>query len=184
MPNRNAGPILGLLAALAIAGLALPAEAQQSRMTGMQLSGDEPIQIESDRLEVRDADNLAIFTGNVTVTQGETVMRAGTMRVFYSGEGGAGSAGAGDIERLEVDGGVHMRSGDQVATGDQGSFNMVTEVLVLTGEEVVLSEGDNVIMGCRLTIQMQSGQAQLDGCSDGSGAGRVRMLLQPGSQNR
>jgi lipopolysaccharide export system protein LptA len=184
MPNRNVAPILGLLAALVTAGLVLPAEAQQSRMTGMQLSGDEPIQIESDRLEVRDADNLAVFTGNVTVTQGETVMRAGTMRVFYSGEGGAGSAGTSDIERLEVEGGVHIRTEEQVATGDEGSFDMLSEVLVLTGDEVVLSEGDNVIMGCRLTVQMQTGLAQLDGCSDGSGAGRVRMLLQPGSQDR
>lgn len=184
MPNRNATPIFGLLAAFAIAVLAVPAQAQQTRMTGMQLSGDEPIQIESDRLEVRENENLAIFTGSVTVTQGDTVMRSGTMRVFYSGEGGASGAGAGDIERLEVGGGVHLRSGDQVATGDNGAFNMRTEVLVLTGQEVVLSEGDNVIIGCRLSIQMQTGLAQLDGCSDGSGTGRVRMLLQPGSQNR
>ena len=75
-------------------------------MTGMQLSGDEPIQIESDRLEVRENENMAIFTGNVNVTQGDTVMRAGSMRVFYSGEGGASGAGAGDIERLEVGGRV------------------------------------------------------------------------------
>lgn len=184
MPNRFVAPVLGLLAAFATAGMVLPAEAQQTRMTGMQLSGDEPIQIESDRLEVRDAKSLAIFTGNVTVTQGDTVMRAGTMRVFYSGEGGAGGAGAGDIERLEVEGGVHMRSGDQIATGDTGDFNMLTEVLVLRGQEVVLSEGDNVIMGCKLTVQMQSGLAQLDGCTDGSGSSRVRMLLQPGSQDR
>lgn len=184
MPNRNAAPIFGLLVAFAIATLAVPAQAQQTRMTGMQLSGDEPIQIESDRLEVRESENMAVFTGSVTVTQGETVMRAGTMRVFYSGEGGASGAGAGDIERLEVDGGVHLRSGEQVATGDAGTFNMKTEVLVLTGQEVVLSEGDNIIIGCRLSVQMQTGLAQLDGCSDGSGTGRVRMLLQPGSQDR
>lgn len=184
MPNRNAAPIFGLLVAFAIAALAVPSQAQQTQMTGMQLSGDEPIQIESDRLEVRESENMAIFTGSVTVTQGETVMRAGTMRVFYSGEGGASGAGAGDIERLEVDGGVHLRSGEQVATGDAGTFNMQTEVLVLTGQEVVLSEGDNIIIGCRLSVQMQTGLAQLDGCTDGSGTGRVRMLLQPGSQDR
>ena len=33
-------------------------------------SGKEPIQIESDKLEVREAENMAIFTGNVNVDAG------------------------------------------------------------------------------------------------------------------
>jgi lipopolysaccharide export system protein LptA len=71
-----------------------------------------------------------------------------------------------------------------VATGDEGYFDMRTEIMVLTGEEVVLTEGDNVIMGCKLTVQMASGRAELEGCAGETGSGRVRMLLQPGSQSR
>jgi lipopolysaccharide export system protein LptA len=82
-----------------------------------------------------------------------------------------------------VDEKVYVRSATQVATGDRGSFDMRTEILELSGDEVVLTEGDNVIVGCKLTVQMATGRAQLDGCG-GRGGNRVKMLLQPGSQNR
>ena len=39
-----------------------------------------------------------------------------------------------NIDRLEVDGKVYIKSDDQVATGDSGTFDMKTEVLVLSGK--------------------------------------------------
>lgn len=181
-----------IVAALAALALGMPAAAQEggSRLTGLKLSGDEPIQIESDRLEVRDAEHIAIFTGNVTVVQGDTLLKAGKMTVHYaqgSGDQGGGAAAAGafaggsQIERIEVDGKVYVKSKEQVATGDAGTFDMATEVLTLTGKEVVLTEGPNVIVGCKLTVQMKTGQAKLDGCAGDSG--RVKGLLQPNSQS-
>ena len=174
------GVVLG--ASLLAAFPAIAQEADGSRLTGLKLSGDEPIQIESDRLEVREADSIAIFTGNVSVVQGATLLKSGRMVVHYAKNDGATGAqpAASSIERLEVDGKVYVKSNEQVATGDRGTFDMATEVMVLTGKEVVLTEGDNVIVGCKLTVAMKTGQAKLDGC--GSGTGRVKMLLQPKSQ--
>ena len=168
----------------ALAGTAVPAAAQESasRMTGLQLSGDQPIQIESDKLEVVEAESKAIFSGNVSVTQGDTLLKSGRMIVFYAKEGGGSAAtGSANIDRLEVDEKVYVRSKDQVATGDRGTFDMKTEVLTLSGKEVVLSEGPNVLIGCLLTVQMRTGQAQVDGCKSGSGSGRVIMSITPGS---
>lgn len=173
------------LAALFLAASLAASHAQQSdsRMTGIKLDGNEPIEIESDRLEVREAEGVAVFTGNVQVVQGPTLLRSGTMTVYYSQDGGSASTGSSDIDRLEVDGKVYVRSERQVATGDRGTFDMKSETLVLSGSEVVLSEGDNVIVGCRLTVQMATGQARLEGCGGEGGSGRVRMLLKPGSQD-
>jgi lipopolysaccharide export system protein LptA len=56
---------------------------------------------------------------------------------------------------------------------------MGTEVLVLTGKRVTLSDGGNVATGCKLTVAMQSGRAKLTGCGD-SGS-RPTILLQPQS---
>lgn len=195
-PIRSlARSLAGLTAALVLA-LAMPAGAQEEdggRMTGIKLSSDEPINIESDRLEVFENEGRAVFTGNVNVVQGNTTMRSAEMTVFYENEGGgseepssasAGPAGSSDIERIEVEGGVYVKSENQVATGDAGTFDMDTEVLTLTGDEVVLSEGENVIVGCKLTVQMTTGRARLDGCATAEGGtGRVKMLLQPGSQD-
>ena len=196
-----------LLVRFSIAALALVAAAgtgfaqqSQSRMTSLNLSNDQPIQIESDKLEVRDNDRMAIFTGNVSVVQGATLMKAGKMTVYYVGQAMArdgeqqpaqatpaaagATPGSADIERIEVDGKVYVKSETQVATGDRATFDMTSEVLTLTGKEVVLTEGENVIVGCRLNVQMRTGQAQLDGCGGNESGGRVKMLLQPGSQNR
>jgi len=166
---------LGLLALTADAALA------QTRSTGIKLDGNSPIQIESDKLEVREVDSMATFTGNVTVVQGETTMKAGIMKVFYvqSGEGSA-ATGTADIDRLEVSNKVYIKSKEQVATGDAGTFNAKSEVLTLTGN-VVLTEGGNVATGCKLTVHTQSGEAQLDGCGKGSG-GRVTVTIQKGAQ--
>ena len=119
-------------------------------------------------------------TGNVSVTQGPTLLKSGTMTVFYAKDGGSAATGSSNIERLEVDGKVYVKSDRQVATGDKGTFDMKTEVLVLSGNEVVLSEGSNVLRGCKLTVQMKSGQAQVDGCT--KAGGRVQMKLDPSSR--
>ncbi|WP_419694699.1 LptA/OstA family protein [Mesorhizobium muleiense] len=182
----SALPAVGLALGLALG--AAPALAQSrttSQLSGLKLSGDKPIQIESDKLEVRQADSVAVFTGNVNVVQGPTLLKAGKMTVYYvkdpdaaaKGEQASGAAmtGSADIDRLEVANKVYIKSDDQVATGDSGTFDMKTEVLVLSGSKVVLSQGDNVLVGCKLTVQMKSGLAQVDPC----GGGRVMMSITP-----
>jgi lipopolysaccharide export system protein LptA len=173
--------------ALLLAGLA-PSLAQSggaNQLSGLKLSGDKPIQIESDKLEVRQADNVAVFTGNVSVVQGPTMMKAGKMLVYYvkdpnaaaKGTDAAGAAmtGSANIDHLEISDKVYIKSDAQVATGDQGSFDMKSQVLVLSGKKVVLSQNDNVLVGCKLTVQMKTGLAQVDPCS----GQRVQMSITP-----
>jgi lipopolysaccharide export system protein LptA len=182
MASRSILAAMMLAAALvAAAGAALGQSSQ--RLTGLRLTGNQPIQIESDRLEIFDKDRKAVFSGNVSVTQGDTQVKAGRMTVHYSSDGGPVAGGGAAIERLEADGTVYVRSRNQVATGDRGTFDMRSEVLVMTGEKVVLSEGDNVIVGCKLTVEMRSGQARFEGCGDRSSeSGRIIMQLTPGQK--
>ncbi len=170
-------------AALAAAMMAAtPLAAQDStasRMSGLALSSDEPIQIESDKLKVQDAEGRAVFTGNVRVVQGQTQMQSGTMTVHYARDGGSISDGTSQIERIDVAGKVYIRTDEQEATADAGVFNMRTEVVELTGKRVVLTDGGNVFIGCKLTVFMQTGEARLDSCGD-----RVRIQLDPKSNKR
>jgi len=164
--------------------LAAPALAQSGQgPAGFQFGGDGPIEIESDRLEVHDRDNIAIFTGNVQLVQGKLLLKTVKMTVYYKSSGDGAGTDDTDIDRMEAEGKVYIKQNDQVATGDQGSYDMDTGVLVLTGKEVVLTQGDNVVVGCRLVSDSKSGQSQLDGCGQSGGSGRIKMLLQPGSQS-
>ncbi|MFN3718444.1 MAG: LptA/OstA family protein [Rhizobium rhizophilum] len=153
------------------------AQTTDSQMNGLKLSNDQPIQIESDGLEIREQEKKAFFTGNVKVVQGTTTLQAGTMVVHYRGEGTTVTQGNADIEKIDVAQKVFLSSGTQQATADTGSFDMAKQVFVLEGERVVLSEGQNVFVGCKLTVQMNSGQAKLDSCGR-----RVQIQLDPKSQ--
>lgn len=153
------------------------AQTTSSQMDGLKLSNDQPIQIESDSLEIREQEKKAFFSGNVKVVQGTTTLQAGSMVVLYRGEGTNVTQGNADIEKIDVDQKVFLSSGTQQATADKGSFNMAQQLFVLEGERVVLSEGQNVFVGCKLTVQMDTGRAKLDSCGR-----RVQIQLDPKSQ--
>jgi lipopolysaccharide export system protein LptA len=211
-------PALLLAPALLLGGaFAQPAFAQDNTPApaatenGPKLSNDKPIHIESDRLEVHQNQNEAIFTGNVNVVQGDTLLKAGRMVVYYVkskpgdakgdkdnkgatsnstgksdvGTGGIALGGASDIDHIEVDGKVYVKSQDQQATGDRGTFDMKSQILTLSGDKVVLTQGQNVVVGCKLVANLKTGQSKLNGCG-GNGAGtpgRVKMLLTPSKKN-
>ena len=180
--------LLGAASALLFLGTAhsFAQSSATSQIPGLKLSGDQPIQIESDKLEVRQADSMAVFSGNVTVNQGPTLLKAGKMTVYYvkdanadksAAAGASAMTGAANIDHLEVENKVYIKSNDQVATGDTGTFDMKSQVLTLQGKEVVLSQGDNVLKGCKLTVQMKSGLGNVEGCP------RVIMMFKPQKQD-
>ena len=178
--------LAGLLLAAAVPSGAQAQQQSTSGLAGVKLSNNLPIQIESDKLEVRDRESTAIFTGNVSVTQGPTLLKAGKMTVFYTQNDKSkpdAPMGSSGIDRMEVADKVYIKSEDQVATGDFGTFEMKTEILTLSGAQVVLTQGPNVLVGCKLIVQMRTGLANVDGCKKGgSGQGRVIMSITPNSQ--
>jgi lipopolysaccharide export system protein LptA len=169
---------------LAVSAIAIGSAWAQNQLSGLKLNNDGPIQIESDKLEVREEDGRAEFSGNVHVAQGTTVLRAGRLLVFYakSGEGSA-ATGSAAIDRIEASQKVHIQADKQIATGDEGTFDLTSGVFTLSGKEVVLSEGDNVAIGCKLVVNTKTGLANLDSCATASG--RVKMVITPKSvENR
>ncbi|MBB6261701.1 lipopolysaccharide export system protein LptA [Paenochrobactrum gallinarii] len=182
----------GMGLALSMSPLSASAQTEQVPFGSLNLSsGKEPVKIDADRLEMRDKEGIAIFMGNVSVVQGETVLRAGKMTVHYNkgadkSESGAqqGAAGlsASGIDRLEVSEKVYLKSGPQVATGDTGVYNAKTQQMVLQGKKVVLTDGDNVATGCKMTAHMDTGKAFLEACP-GAKKGRVSIIMSPKSED-
>jgi lipopolysaccharide export system protein LptA len=192
-----AGPLLAAVVALFMAGAA-SAQAQSkaspkpqetgvpNALQGFGTNKDQPIQIEAASLEVRDKDKMAVFTGNVVVTQGDTVMKCKELRVFYDQDepkAGAkaspkagtmkaaqpGPGGRQSIRRLEARGGVIVTTKDQTATGATGIFEMKTNTVTLSGG-VVITQGANVLKGERLVVDLTTNFAKVEG-------GRVQGLF-------
>ena len=188
-------PLLAAAFAMMLAGVA-PAQSQTkaspkgtgvpNALQGFGTNKDQPIQIEAASLEVRDKDKMAVFMGNVIVTQGDTVMKCKELRVFYDQDdpkGGAksspkagtmkaaqpGPGGRQSIRRLEARGGVIVTTKDQTATGATGIFEMKTNTVTLSGG-VVITQGANVLKGDRLVVDLTTNFAKVEG-------GRVQGLF-------
>lgn len=175
-----------LAAAAASSAVAQPAAGSgpPNALQGFQQNRGQPVQIEASKLEVRDKDKKATFTGRVKVVQGDTTMRCATLVVFYEPrqQGDAGAAmpaatpgpggGSQQISKLEARGGVTVTQKDQTATGDTGLFDMKSNTVTLIGN-VLVSQGPNVLRGERLTVDLTSGVSHVE-----SGKGPVKMLIQ------
>jgi len=161
--------------AVALCGLSLAAWAEDTapKPSGLSKSSKEPIAIEADALEVFDKEQRAIYTGNVIVTQGDTVMKAKKMVIFYdkpAEKAGAAAPTSPDadtsIRRVEADGNVVIIDKDQIATGDNGIYENATDTVTLTGN-VALSKGQNVTKGSKLVYNLGTGVANVDAGATG-----------------
>jgi lipopolysaccharide export system protein LptA len=166
-------------------------------LQGFQQNRGQPVKIEASRLEVRDKDKVATFSGNVKVVQGDTTMHCKVLVVFYEKKDEAqgtpagaqpgapmpaaapGPAGSSQISRLEAKGSVVVTQKDQTATGDTGLFDMKSNTVTMTGN-VLVSQGPNVLRGERLVVDLTTGVSRVDA---GSSYGPVRMLIQQGPPN-
>jgi len=180
---------LAIAAAAVLFAGAAHAQTFSDAFAGFGSNDGEPIDIEASELRVEDNNSTATFVGDVVVTQGETSLKTQRLKVFYIGSGAQqtqDSAVQQRISRLEAAGGVYISSKDQTARGDAASFDMTREVMVMTGKEVVLSQGPNVVVGNKLTVNLKTGQANLSAGSGGvsgqsGGSGRVKVRIQPNS---
>ncbi|MEM7215477.1 MAG: LptA/OstA family protein [Pseudomonadota bacterium] len=142
----------------------------------------EPIQIEADSLEIVDDQNTALLTGNVSVVQGTTILKAKRIKVFYLRKNQSGQSKSG-IRKIEASGKVAVRSGDNFASADKAIVDMISEVVTMRGN-VFISQGNNIANGCRLTVNLKTSVSEIKPCAaaSGSGSGRVKLLLDPKSR--
>lgn len=186
------GRIAAVLAALAAGSsiLAGPVAAQSgppNALQGFSQNRNEPIKIEALTLEVRDKEKTATFIDNVRVTQGDTTLESRRLTVYYDGDAAAGAKGGAlakggaknqQIRRLEAKGGVVVTQGGQTAVGDEGVYDVSTNSMVLLGN-VVVTQGQNVIRGHRLWVDLATGRSRVEAQTGGSG--RVQGVFLPGS---
>jgi lipopolysaccharide export system protein LptA len=169
-----AGVVLaGLLGTLGGA-VGLPADAQvaggtQGPFGGFKHDRTAPIEITSDALEVRQAENLAIFSGEVVAGQGTLRLSADRVEVAYD-QSAEGDSETGAIRNMQARGNVFISNGAETAQGEQAEYDVDQGLITMTGS-VVLTQGENVISGQRLVINLNEGQGRMEG--------RVKSIFTP-----
>jgi lipopolysaccharide export system protein LptA len=164
--------LLTVAAAMALAATGtVSAQDFGAAFSGFDTGSAVPIHIEADQLEVRDEEKVAVYSGNVRVQQGETSLETPALTIHYSGEATAAGVPGSQVSRLEAGPGVMVRSGDRTASGDRAVLDMASDVITMSGN-VVLTEGQNVVRGERLIVNLATKQGRVEG-------GRVQTLITP-----
>ncbi|MGN7868806.1 lipopolysaccharide transport periplasmic protein LptA [Paracoccus sp. 22332] len=152
-----------LLTALILA--ATPAVAQNVAFGGMRADITAPVEVRADNLSVNQADGSAVLTGNVVIGQGGMRLSADRVTIIYA-EGDQNR-----IRSLDAVGNVTLVSGPDAAEAQAATYDVAGGNVTLTGD-VVLTQGQNVLTGDTMQVNLGTGQAQVQG--------RVRSVLQPG----
>ncbi|HEY5711408.1 MAG TPA: LptA/OstA family protein [Allosphingosinicella sp.] len=123
-----------------------------------------PVDVASERIEVQDRANRAIFSGNVVAVQGNLRLNSSRLTVVY-----ANSGNNTQIQRLEASGGVTLRSPTETARGQFAIYDLGRRLVTMIGG-VTLDQGANHVQGGRLVLDLDSHRAVMDG---GAQTGRV-----------
>jgi len=165
-----------LTAALIVPAAPLAAQSLSGAFDQIKVSPDTPIKIESDKLTVRQKERKAVFSGNVRAARGPVLLTTKRLVVEYAERGKGGSKSRTEITKLDARGGVKVVSRNQSATGEWAVMDVRTSKITLGGN-VVLRQGETVIRGSRLDIDLRTGRSNLAG--GGGGGGRVRGVFMP-----
>ena len=136
------------------------------------LDTNQPIAVNADSFLADLNGETGTYTGNVIVSQGRVRMRADSVKV---------SAPGGRASRMEAQGHVVVDSPSGQAVADSGIYEVMQQVLHLTGN-VVLTKEANVMRGAALEVSMVTGIARLTAgalAQPGQPQGRVQGLFVP-----
>ena len=135
-----------------------------------------PIDFGAERIDLQDRANRVLLSGNVSVKQAEMTLNAARMTLAYTGQITEGSP---EVSRIDASGGVTVTRPDQSARSQYAVYDINRRVITMVGG-VTLRQGTNNVSGGRLTIDLDTGRATIDG-SGVSGGGRPG---QPGVQSQ
>lgn len=150
----------------AIAALATTAGLAGSAMGQSRHNTNAPIDFAAQSIELQDRANRAILSGGVRITQANMTLTAARVTVSYTGQVIDGSP---SVSRFDASGGVTVSRPDQTARAQYGVYDISRRVITMLGG-VTLTQGGNTVSGGRLTINLDTGRASIDG----SGVGTTR----------
>ena len=156
-----------LIAALLL-GTALPALAQNVAFGGIKADTSAPVELAADNLTVNQTTGKAEFTGNVLIGQGQMKLSADKVVVQYV------QGSTQKIDSLDATGNVTLVSGPDAAEAKQAIYDVASGNVTLIGD-VLLTQGQNVMSGEHMVVNLADGTAQMQG--------RIRSVLQPAGQN-
>ena len=156
--------------------------------TAQLAQGSGPIDLSADSLELVDAQHLAIWRGDVDALRGQNRLRSDVLNIYFAAKPGedsssASSGGAapgrnwGKVDHMVAEGHVYYVSPTQNARSDHAVYDMAPDTITMTGDVIVV-QGQSVIHGEKLIIDVRSGHATMAAAQDAHAAEDRGLLRQ------
>ena len=144
---------------------------------------NQPIEITADTLEWMENDRIAIARGDADAVQGRYRLYADELTAYLSEPGSDPDAAgesdrAGEIRRIDADGNVRFVTPEEVITGAAGTYDVERRLVHLEGG-VVMTQGENVVRGDRLDMNLDTGVSTVSAVESSDSGGRVSALFVP-----
>ncbi len=147
-------------------------------LSAIALEGDrdQPIEVEADKLEIRDDENISIYSGNVSLVQGSMQFRSDKMVIRFND--------ANEIQLMEMTGSpATFRQLDNdnkeiFGRADRLDYHEPRSLLIFSGN-ARFDNGGNTIEGSSIQVNTETDsiEAKSDKADD-----RVRVVIQPKSK--
>ena len=149
------------VAAVALAMALIPAAGEAQSPVN---SSDAPISFGADSGE---------YVGNTVTLRGRAELIQGQNRLRADSVSGLSQTGE---SRIQASGNVYFVTPEQTIRGDSAVYTTADDMIVVTGD-VILTQGQNVLTGSRLTYNVRTETARIEA----GGQGRIRGVFYPSS---
>lgn len=132
------------------------------------------VNISSDNLEISLDSNIAHFSGNVTISQGDTKFHSDKVIIYYNkGQNNSSSIADKKIDKIEAIGHVKLLAKDKQAYSNKAIYNFVDDKLEMY-DNVKLIQNDSYLYGDMLTYNLKNGKAKI---SSTGGTSKVKAVI-------
>ncbi|MFQ5563337.1 MAG: LptA/OstA family protein [Parvularculaceae bacterium] len=132
-----------LSAALTVLAFVAPANAQ------LTPSSDEPVDITGETAELQD--NVATWSGDVRVVQGEAILTTSRLIAELDDEG--------DFKTIRAEGAVRYSNGDEAITGERAVYDAASRTITIT-ENVIVTQGRQVMAAGKVIYWVDTGRVR------------------------
>ena len=144
-----------------------------------------PIEITADSMEWLNEERVAIARGNAVAVQGRYTLSAQVLTAHMAEASAEGSETVAQIRRIEAEGNVMLATPKETARGSRGTYDVENKTALLV-DSIVLTQGENVLRGEKLIMDLITGRTRLEGggIETEPANGRVRAIFKPSDENQ
>jgi len=156
--------------------------------SGFCQGGDDPINIEADRMVSQEEKNSVVFMGNVDASQGKVTIRTDKMTIYYKkNDPKKAKSQAQKVDKMICLGNVKVTQEDWLGTGDRMEYFADARKVILLGNAKAW-RGQNMVSGKSITYYLDEKRSEVDRAQaktgEGKKQGRVKATIVPNSDKK